>query len=45
MYRSFREGKAVSMPEASSVASGLSPPYAGKYFYLTYNQKKITNLS
>ncbi|XP_074644828.1 L-threonine dehydratase catabolic TdcB-like isoform X2 [Tubulanus polymorphus] len=33
MYKSFKEGKAVGLPTASSVASGLAPPYAGKLAY------------
>ena len=33
MQRSFRQGKAVSLPTAHSVASGLSPPFAGKNCY------------
>ncbi|XP_050405407.1 uncharacterized protein LOC126821112 isoform X2 [Patella vulgata] len=30
MYESFKSNKAVSIPTVKSVASGLSPPYAGK---------------
>ena len=30
MNRSFEAGEAVQLPDAHSIASGLSPPYAGK---------------
>jgi len=33
MYESFRRGAAFSFPDARSVASGLSPPYAGSRCY------------
>ena len=33
MYESFRRGAAFSFPDARSVASGLSPPYAGTRCY------------
>lgn len=33
MYESFRRGNAFALPEAKSVASGLSPPYAGALCY------------
>lgn len=31
MYRSFEAGEAAQLPNAKSIASGLSPPYAGEY--------------
>jgi len=33
MQLSFQQGKAASLPTAHSVASGLSPPFAGKNCY------------
>jgi len=33
MYRSFEAGEAAQLPNAKSIASGLSPPYAGKNCY------------
>ena len=33
MYESFRRGSAFAYPQAESVASGLSPPYAGSHCY------------
>ncbi|XP_064607223.1 L-threonine ammonia-lyase-like [Liolophura sinensis] len=34
MFESFKAGHAVTMPSVKSIASGLSPPFAGK---ITYN--------